>query len=184
MALPSIEPDRFEYRPGAAIVCWFASDRIIAGSGAFLREWGVCTEAFPLDALPESVIFIACGERLQGAIGSTDEVRPEAQQAVAALHALKVRAALLTGDSKPIAEAVARQLGIDQIFAELLPEQKVEQMRALQDQGRRLAMVGDGINDAPALMEASVGIAMGSGADVARESADIVLIGQDLLRFS
>jgi Cu+-exporting ATPase len=90
---------------------------------------------------------------------------------------------LLTGDRKEIAEATAKELGVDEVQSELLPDQKVQRVRELRAQGRTVAMVGDGINDAPALMEANVGVAMGSGTDVARESASVVLLGNDLLRF-
>ena len=95
-----------------------------------------------------------------------------------------IRTVLLTGDSRRIADAVGRELGIEEVGAELLPEDKVSRVKALVAEGRRVAMLGDGINDAPALMEAHVGVAMGSGTDVARESADVVLLGNDLLKFA
>jgi len=94
-----------------------------------------------------------------------------------------LRVILLTGDATSIANAVARELGINEISAELLPDDKVERIKTLISGGRKVAMIGDGVNDAPALMQANVGIAMGSGTDVARESADIMLLGNDLLRF-
>src|SRR5690242_20853934 len=94
-----------------------------------------------------------------------------------------IRSVLLTGDTKPIAKLVAHELGISEVGAELLPEEKLARVRSLVASGRIVAMVGDGINDAPALAEASVGVAMGSGTDVARESADVVLLGNDLVKF-
>ncbi len=117
-----------------------------------------------------------------GAIGIADTLRPEAKQSVAALHALGIRTVLLTGDAKGVAELIAKEVGIDVIHAEVLPDQKSEVIRELVRSGRKVAMVGDGINDAPALMQATVGIAMGSGTEVARESAKIMLIGNNLLR--
>jgi Cd2+/Zn2+-exporting ATPase/Cu+-exporting ATPase len=111
-----------------------------------------------------------------------DTIRAEAQPAIAVLREMGVRTVLLTGDTRRVAAAVGRKLKIDEIEAELLPEQKLSRVRQLTTQGRVVAMVGDGINDAPALAEADVGIAMGSGTDVAQESADLVLLGNDLKR--
>jgi P-type E1-E2 ATPase len=110
-------------------------------------------------------------------------VRPEAAPVVRALHDLKIRTVLMTGDARAVAVEVAESLGVDDVHAELLPEEKVAIIRRLTEEGRRVAMVGDGVNDAPALVEATVGVAMNSGTDVARESADVVLIGNDLSRF-
>jgi Cd2+/Zn2+-exporting ATPase/Cu+-exporting ATPase len=109
-------------------------------------------------------------------------LRPEAVEAVAALRQMGLRTVLLTGDAVGIATAVGRQLGVAEVEAELLPDEKLDRVKALLSQGKKVAMVGDGINDAPALMQASVGIAMGSGTDVAQESADVVLLGNDLFK--
>jgi Cd2+/Zn2+-exporting ATPase/Cu+-exporting ATPase len=113
----------------------------------------------------------------------SDKVRPEAEQAVKDLNLMGVDTVLLTGDSKSSASTVAKVLGVNSVHAELLPEQKLERVREAVQSKHTVAMVGDGINDAPALAEASIGVAMGSGTDVARESADIVLIGNDLSKF-
>jgi Cd2+/Zn2+-exporting ATPase/Cu+-exporting ATPase len=121
---------------------------------------------------------------LLGAIVIADSVRPEAREAIATIHGMGIRTMLLTGDAKAVAAAVARQLGITEIAADLLPEDKRERVRRLVAEGRTVAMVGDGVNDAPALIEAQVGVAMGSGTDVARESADVVLLGNDLVKFA
>jgi Cd2+/Zn2+-exporting ATPase/Cu+-exporting ATPase len=111
-------------------------------------------------------------------------VSPEAKEAIDVLNSMNVRTVLLTGDSRAVAEAVAGQLGIREVVAEALPEEKLARIRVFVKNDRRtVALVGDGVNDAPALVEASVGVAMGSGTDVARESADIVLLGNDLVRF-
>ncbi|HSU88576.1 MAG TPA: HAD-IC family P-type ATPase, partial [Terriglobia bacterium] len=129
-----------------------------------------------------SEILVARDGRLLGVLEIADRLRPEAIQAVAELRRLGLRVILLTGDSESIARAVAKELRIDELEAGLLPEQKVERVQALIREGRKVVMVGDGINDAPALMHANVGVAMGSGTDVARESAQIMLIGNDLLK--
>jgi len=130
-----------------------------------------------------SAVFVARDEQLLGVIEVADTLRPEAREAIDALRAMHVRSILLTGDARGIAEAVARELGTDEVAAELLPEQKRDWVQALVDRGRKVAMLGDGINDAPALAAATVGVAMGSGTDVARESADVVLLGNDLVKF-
>ncbi|HEY7824157.1 MAG TPA: HAD-IC family P-type ATPase, partial [Acidimicrobiia bacterium] len=114
-----------------------------------------------------------------GAISLEDEIRPESREAVDQLHALGVEVALITGDAHQVAETVARELDIDQVLAEVLPEDKHSKVAELQDQGKRVAMVGDGVNDAPALAQADVGIAIGAGTDVAIESAGIVLASDD-----
>jgi Cd2+/Zn2+-exporting ATPase/Cu+-exporting ATPase len=119
-----------------------------------------------------------------GAIAIADTVRPEARRAIQALNRIGIRSILLTGDTGPVAATVARDLGISEFEADLLPEMKLARIKSLVARGRVVAMVGDGVNDAPALAEASVGVAMGSGTDVARESADIVLLGNDLLKFT
>jgi P-type E1-E2 ATPase len=110
--------------------------------------------------------------------------RPEAARAVKSIHALGIQTLLLTGDAQAVAQVIARELGISEVAADLLPMDKQKRVRDLVAEGRTVAMVGDGINDAPALIEAQVGVAMGSGTDVARESADVVLLGNDLEKFA
>jgi Cu2+-exporting ATPase len=114
-----------------------------------------------------------------GALALEDEVRPESHDAVDELHRLGVRVAMITGDARQVAESVGARLGIDEVFAEVLPEDKDAAVRTLQDRGSTVAMVGDGVNDAPALARADVGIAIGAGTDVAIESAGIVLAAND-----
>jgi len=124
----------------------------------------------------------SCGARgrFLGTVSIADTVRPEAKDAIQSLKSMGLRTVLLTGDAKSVADDVGRKLGIDEIVSDLLPEGKLQYVKNLAQKGHNTAMVGDGVNDAPALMQASVGVAMGSGTDVARESADVVLIGSDL----
>ena len=183
-AIPVIEPQDFAYTPGRGITARVDGDEIVVGNRALLRERQVTT---PDDAGEDGsgwgAVLVARSGRYLGAIRVADTIRPEAKAAVAGLKAIGIRTMLLTGDAKNVAEVVAAALGVDELAAELLPEAKQERVKSLVDRGRVVAMVGDGINDAPALMQASVGVAMGSGTDVARESASVVLLGNDLLKF-
>ncbi|MFH1632730.1 MAG: copper-translocating P-type ATPase [Chloroflexota bacterium] len=124
----------------------------------------------------QSVIYLATDKQVAAAFAVADVIRPESKQAVQRLHEMGVEVAMLTGDSRPVAEAVATELGIDHVFAEVLPEHKDQKVAELQQQGKRVAMVGDGVNDAPALTRADVGIAIGGGTDVAIESAGLILV--------
>jgi Cu+-exporting ATPase len=125
-------------------------------------------------------MFVAVDGRLAGLVGVADPIKESTPEAIRALHGEGIRIAMLTGDSRTTAEAVARRLGIDEVAAEVLPDQKVEVVKRLQREGRFVAMAGDGINDAPALAQAQVGIAMGTGTDIAMESAPVTLVKGDL----
>jgi Cd2+/Zn2+-exporting ATPase/Cu+-exporting ATPase len=172
------DPDRFAYTPGNGIVCSCGGETIVVGNRSLLEREGI--------ALPQvnaaSTVLVARGGRFLGALEIADVVRPEAAGAIAEIRRMGMRTVLLTGDASSIAQQVGAHLGVDEVLAELLPEQKLLKVRELQAAGKQVAMVGDGINDAPALVQANVGIAMGSGTDVARESADVVLLGNDLLK--
>jgi P-type Cu+ transporter len=172
-------PEHFSYTPGKGIVCSRGSDVIVVGSRALLEGEGI---VLPSSIAPSWTILVARGGRFYGALEVADVVRPEAAEAMGQIRRMGMRTVLLTGDAASIAEDVGSRLGVDAVYAELLPDHKLAKVRALQEMGRRVAMVGDGINDAPALAQADVGIAMGSGTDVARESADVVLLGNDLLK--
>ncbi len=127
----------------------------------------------------QTTVYLLEGRRAIGVIALADRVRPESREAVDRLHALGVEVVMLTGDARAVAEAVAQDLGIDTVFAEVLPDQKAEKIRELQARGKTVAMVGDGVNDAPALVTADVGVAIGAGTDVAVEAGDVVLVRSD-----
>jgi P-type Cu2+ transporter len=135
-----------------------------------------CERIEPLQAQGKTVVFILVDGQLKGAMALADIVRPEAKQAIDALKALNIRCLMLTGDNPATARWVADQLGLDEVFAEVLPQDKAAKVKEVQARGVRVAMTGDGVNDAPALAQADVGIAIGAGSDVAVETADIVLV--------
>jgi Cu2+-exporting ATPase len=139
----------------------------------------VAAQAERWSATGATVLYVLRNGTVAGALALADEVRPESREAVAELRARGVRVVMITGDARPVAEAVARELGVDEVFAEVLPEQKDAIVGELQGRGLRVAMVGDGVNDAPALARADVGIAIGAGTDVAIESAGVVLASDD-----
>jgi len=158
---------------------------VALGTRALLEELGVAVGglAEPAEALRrdgQTVVFVAVDGKAAGLVGVADPIKASTPEAIRLLHAAGVRLVMLTGDSRTTAEAVARQLGIDQVIAEVLPEQKGEVVKKLQREGRVVAMAGDGVNDAPALAQAQVGIAMGTGTDVAMESAGVTLVKGDL----
>jgi Cu2+-exporting ATPase len=158
---------------------------VAVGGPALLRQLGLEEPAElrrQLDAWRgrgAAVLAVVRDGEVIGALALEDGVRPESSKAVDELHALGVRVAMITGDAHQVADAVGRQLGIDEVFAEVLPEDKDSAVRALQERGATVAMVGDGVNDAPALARADVGIAIGAGTDVAIESAGVVLASSD-----
>jgi len=176
------ETGGFDYKPGKGVVAQHLGEAIVVGTKLFLEEEGVDLSAWNANGLSGEV-GVARGGRFLGTLRIGDTLRPESRGAVAALKAMGLKTILLTGDARSIADGVGKALGVDEVAAELLPSQKLERVKALLAQGHGVAMVGDGINDAPALMKANVGVAMGSGTDVARESANILLIGNDLSKF-
>jgi Cu2+-exporting ATPase len=126
-----------------------------------------------------TVIYVLADGQVVGALALADEVRPESATAIEQLHSFGVKVAMIIGDARSVADAVGRQLGVDEVFAEVLPADKDSKVAALQARGQRVAMVGDGVNDAPALARADVGIPIGAGTDVAIESAGVVLASDD-----
>jgi Cd2+/Zn2+-exporting ATPase/Cu+-exporting ATPase len=179
LGISSEEPERFDYTPGKGIVAAYHGMEIIVGSRLFLEGYRI---ALPTSTISQadSEIFVAQEGKFLGMLLVADTLRPEATKAIADLRWMGLKTVLLTGDSKAVANDIGGKLGVDEIAAELLPEEKLEFVSKLTRARHNVAMVGDGVNDAPALMKATVGIAMGAGTDVARESANIVLIGNDL----
>lgn len=148
-------------------------------SPGYLREKNISLpESFKIE-ITETVVFVLINDKLAGYISLSDSIRPESAEAIATLHKNNIRSVLLTGDNKAVAETVANKLGMSEFFAEVLPPQKLEKIRELQDKGEYVAMTGDGVNDAPALAQANVGIAVGSGSDIAAETAGIILVNSN-----
>ncbi|GAC1310010.1 MAG: heavy metal translocating P-type ATPase [Vulcanimicrobiaceae bacterium] len=180
---PSV--DDFEALPGRGIRVVLSGQTVFVGKPAFLIENGVSLEALharivELENRGQTVVAVAADGRALGTIALGDEIRSDASAAVAAMRKAKIVPFLVTGDNARAAERVGRMVGIEQIRANVLPAEKAELVRTLQAGGARVAMVGDGVNDAPALMQANVGIAMGAGTDIAIESADIIMISNRL----
>ena len=180
---PLPQATNFRAIPGKGAEATVEGIQLAVGNRALLAERGLSSPTDPrLTALEEqgkTVIYAAADGRLVGAIALADLIREESREAVRALREMGLEVAMLTGDSQAVADWVAEELDLDLVFAEVRPEQKADKVKSLQAQGKSVAMVGDGINDAPALVQADVGIAIGAGTDVALESADVVLVKND-----
>ena len=184
-SLTQLAATNFEALPGRGAKALVEGKSIEIGGPRLLTEAKVTvppeveklTTAWASDG--KTVLYVVAQGRLLGAFAVEDEIRPESSEAVAELHRLGVRVAMITGDSKAVADSVARRIGIDEVAAEVLPADKAAAVKKFQAGGKRVAMVGDGVNDAPALATANVGIAIGAGTDVAIESAGIVLVRSD-----
>jgi len=181
--IPLEEPDTFQYQPGLGITCAKGGRQLLVGNRALFAQHSIDVSAMAPPPGGEAQVLIGSGGRPIGAIHLSDVLRPEAKEAIRRLRALGLRTVVLTGDAKSVAVAVGAQLEVNDVHADLLPQQKQAYVEALQRKGQLVAMIGDGVNDAPALVQASVGVAMGSGTAVAMESADVVLIGSDLRKF-
>ena len=183
--LKLVDATDFDSPTGKGVTGKVEGRNVLIGNAAFLAESGVDTQplAAEADLLRRdgaTAIFVSVDGRPAGIIAISDPVKPTTPEAIAALHRDGVRIVMLTGDNRTTAEAVARRLGIDEVEAEVLPDRKSEVVRRLRNEGRVVAMAGDGVNDAPALAAADVGIAMGTGTDVAIESAGVTLLKGDL----
>jgi len=183
--LPSLAATQFEALPGRGAQAMISGESVAVGGPRLLSDRQVTapTELAKATATwaaeGKTVLSVLSQHRVLGAFAVEDEIRPESKEAVEELHRLGMRVAMITGDSKAVAESVARRLGVDEVAAEVLPADKAAAIERFQAGGRRVAMVGDGVNDAPALVTANVGIAIGTGTDVAVESAGIVLVRSD-----
>jgi Cu2+-exporting ATPase len=183
--LPTLQASDFEALPGRGARALVNGKSVIIGGPRLLSEDKVTvppeveklTTAWASEG--KTVLSVVADGRLLGAFAVEDEIRPESHEAVAELHQLGIRVAVITGDSKTVADSVAQRIGIDEVAAEVLPADKASAVKRFQAGGKRVAMVGDGVNDAPALATADVGIAIGAGTDVAIESAGIVLVRSD-----
>ena len=177
--------DAFEAVPGFGVRARVTGRVVHVGADRYMQRLGLDTSAFAADAgrladEGKSPLYAAVDGRLAAVIAVADPVKPSTPEAIRALHTLGLQVAMITGDNRRTAEAIARQLGIDEVLAEVLPDGKVAAVKELQGGGRKVAFVGDGINDAPALAQADVGLAIGTGTDIAIESADVVLMAGDL----
>ncbi|MGA9568432.1 MAG: HAD-IC family P-type ATPase, partial [Candidatus Korobacteraceae bacterium] len=184
--LQLIQPDGFRSLTGRGVVGTVAGHEIAVGNERLFEELeisraGLIEQAEPMRRDGQTVVFVAVDGRGAGLLGIADPIRPEAADAVRNLQNQGLRVVMLTGDSESTAAAVARKLGIADFEAGVLPDHKADVVKELQEQRRTVAMAGDGINDAPALAQANVGVAMGTGTDVAMESAGITLLKGDLL---
>jgi Cu+-exporting ATPase len=179
------KPDAFESITGQGVQARVEGREVVLGNRALMERFGVRLDDLRAPAevaarTGATPMFVAVGGQPAGVISVADTLKPESAEAVAQLKALGLEVWMLTGDNRATAEAIAREVGIDHVMAEVLPERKADKVRELQAQGRVVAMVGDGINDAPALAQADLGIAIGTGTDVAMAASDITLVGGDL----
>jgi Cu+-exporting ATPase len=178
--------ENFESVTGKGIVGTIDGMKILLGNSKLMTDYSIdfpadsSAKADELRAMGQTVMLVAASGKPAGLVGVADTIKESAKAAIDELHRQKIEVVMMTGDNAKTAEAVAKSLGIDKVFADVLPEQKAEKVKELQAQGRVVAMAGDGVNDAPALAQADVGIAMGTGTDVAMESADITLLKGDL----
>jgi Cu+-exporting ATPase len=178
------EPESFDALPGFGVAAGVKGKKVLIGNRALMKTNNVPVrqlenEIEKLESEGKTVLIVAVEGKAVGAIAVSDTVKEHSKEAVSALQKMGLKVIMLSGDTRRTAEAVAKQLGIDEVLAEVVPAQKVDEIKKLQGQGRFVAMVGDGINDAPAITQANVGIAIGSGTDVAVDSGDIVLIKDD-----
>jgi Cu+-exporting ATPase len=183
--VPKFTVDNFESTTGKGVRGRVDGHDVALGNAALMQDLNVDVTALvaraeELRADAQGVMFVAVDGKLAGILGVADPIKTTTRDAIEQLHGAGLRVVMLTGDSRTTADAVAKKLGIDEVLAEVLPDQKADAVRKLQQQGRVVAMAGDGINDAPALAQAEVGIAMGTGTDVAMESAGVTLVRGDL----
>ncbi len=184
--LELLEAERFESLTGRGIEAVIGGKTVLAGNRKLMDErqislHGLTEESDRLAGEGKTPMYVAVDGKIAGIVAVADVVKKSSKAAVESLHHMGIEVAMITGDNQKTAAAIAKQVGIDRVLAEVLPQDKASEVKKLQAEGRKVAMVGDGINDAPALAQADIGIAIGSGTDVAMESADIVLMRSDLM---
>lgn len=184
--LDFVKPEKFHALPGRGIEAHIEGETLLLGNKKLMVDEGieiaVLGEASDrLASEGKTPMYIAIDRQLAGIIAVADVIKENSANAIQKLHEMGIEVAMITGDNRRTAEAIAKQVGIDRVLAEVLPQDKANEVKKLQAEGKKVAMVGDGINDAPALAQADIGIAIGSGTDVAMESADIVLMRSDLM---
>jgi Cu+-exporting ATPase len=177
--------ESFEALPGLGVRCTVENKQVLLGNRKLMKQEKVPAEQSEdglqkLEEQGKTVMILAVNGKPAGIVAAMDTPKEEAKEAIKKLKSMKLEVAMLTGDNERTAKAIARQLGIDQVIANVLPWEKVNVIKKMQSEGKTVAMVGDGINDAPALAQADIGIAIGSGTDIAKETGGIVLIKDDL----
>ncbi len=180
------EPQRFESHAGLGVAVNLNGERVLVGNKNLLTQNGVATEEADkvvgdLESAGKTAVMVALNDKVVGAVGVADTLKETASEAIQELRKMGKKLVMVTGDNGRTAEAISGELGIDEVMAEVLPHQKAEEVKRLQESGEVVAFVGDGINDAPALAQADIGIAIGSGTDIAIESGEIVLVRDDLM---